>query len=105
MLFNSYIFLFAFLPLIFLLFWYGGQSLRWRLALLTIASYVFYSWWQFDSFDDFVATFRIHDWQSFRNCLWHWRFTLIMLLSSSIDYVAAALLARISPSRRSARLG
>lgn len=37
MLFNSYEFVFVFLPLAFALFWYGGRSLRWRLTLLTNA--------------------------------------------------------------------
>ena len=44
MLFNSYIFLFGFLPPV-LLGWWG---LRWksaRLVFLTLASWVFYAWW------------------------------------------------------------
>ena len=59
MLFNSYEFLLYFLPLVFLLFWYGGRSLRWRLGFLTVASYCFYSWWQFSDWRDLVRSFRI----------------------------------------------
>ena len=58
MLFNSYVFTLAFLPLAFLFFWYGGRSLRWRLGFLTTASYVFYSWWQFTDWQDLVARFK-----------------------------------------------
>ena len=59
MLFNSHEFFLVFLPIVFLLFWYGGRSLRWRLGLLTAASYVFYSWWQFDSWTDVLSTDRM----------------------------------------------
>ena len=51
-------FLFVFLPLAFLLFWYGGRSITWRLSLLTLASYTFYSWWQFSSWGELAATFH-----------------------------------------------
>lgn len=44
MLFNSYSFLFLFLPLA-LLAWWTPQRLNIRLALLVLASYVFYGWW------------------------------------------------------------
>jgi alginate O-acetyltransferase complex protein AlgI len=89
MLFNSYEFILAFLPLSFLLFWYGGKSIRWRLGLLTFGSYTFYSWWQFESVRDFVDSLAIHDLESLRSSLWRWRFTIIMLASSSVDYWAA----------------
>jgi alginate O-acetyltransferase complex protein AlgI len=88
MLFNSHVFL-LFLPVVFALFWYGSHSIRWRLGLLTLGSYVFYSWWQFSSWSDFLGTFQVASWADFESSLWHWRFTLIMLLSSSIDYWAA----------------
>ena len=94
MLFNSYVFTLAFLPLAFLFFWYGGRSLRWRLGFLTTASYVFYSWWQFTDWQDLVRTFQIDSWDSLLNSLWHWRFTLIMLGSSSTDYWAAKWIVR-----------
>jgi alginate O-acetyltransferase complex protein AlgI len=103
MLFNSQIFVFAFLPLAFLLFWYGGSSLRWRLLFLTIASYVFYSWWQFDSLNEFIYSLRIRNVDDLRHSLWKWRFTLIMLASSSVDYWAAKRISRLPATGRRAR--
>ena len=45
MLFNSIDFA-IFLPIVFLLYWYvGSGSLRLRNAILLVASYVFYGWW------------------------------------------------------------
>jgi alginate O-acetyltransferase complex protein AlgI len=103
MLFNSYEFLFLFLPLAFLLFWYAGSSIRWRLGLLTAASYTFYAWWQFKDWPDFVHSFQVHDWESLKGCLWHWRFTLIMLLSSSTDYWTAKWMSRLPAERTTIR--
>ena len=45
MLFNSYAFVFAFLPLVLYLWWHPRGNLSTRLALLTAASYFFYGWW------------------------------------------------------------
>lgn len=73
MLFNSFVFVFAFLPLAFFLFWYAGRGVTWRLSLLTAASYVFYSWWD-------------------------WRFTSLMLIVSTVDYWAAHLMGPADPS-------
>lgn len=61
MLFNSYIFLFLFLPAVLALWWSlprGGSA---RLGLLVAASYLFYGWWD-------------------------WRFTALLALSTLIDY-------------------
>jgi alginate O-acetyltransferase complex protein AlgI len=96
MLFNSHEFVLIFLPLVFVLFWYGGRSLRWRLGLLTAASYVFYSWWQFDSWSEVLSTFRIASLTDLAESLWKWRFTLVMLLSSTVDYWAAKWIVRTS---------
>lgn len=105
MLFNSYEFLFVFLPIGFVLFWYGGRSIQWRLLLLTLASYGFYSWWQFSSWEQFVGTFVPRSFQEVRESLWQWRFTLIMFFSSSVDYWAAKWMTRLSEENRSARRG
>lgn len=70
MLFNSYVFCLAFLPAV-LLGWWGLPSTRARLWLLTLASYVFYGWWD-------------------------WRFVPLMLLSTTADYLAGGYLARTS---------
>jgi alginate O-acetyltransferase complex protein AlgI len=74
MLFTSYTFLFAFLPLA-LAGWWGIRGKNARLCFLTIASWVFYSWWD-------------------------WRFLPLMLTSTTVDYLAALALARTSVERR-----
>ncbi len=75
MLFNSYTFLFFLLPLIL-----GGYYLlvprRWRSAWLVLCSYVFYGWWD-------------------------WRFCGLLLLTTTIDYVAGGrITATSSPTVR-----
>lgn len=72
MLFNSYIFVFAFLPVV-LLAWWSVSSRTTRLAILTLASCLFYGWWD-------------------------WRFVPLMLVSASADFVAGALLVRVENS-------
>jgi alginate O-acetyltransferase complex protein AlgI len=103
MLFNSHEFLFVFLPLAFVLFWYGGRSITWRLSLLTLASYAFYSWWQFSTWEEFARTFSPHSVGDLLDSLWRWRFTLIMLLNSSIDYWAARWIVVTPVERKSTR--
>ena len=44
MLFNSLAFL-LFLPIVFCLYWLLNKSLKWQNALVVVASYVFYGWW------------------------------------------------------------
>jgi alginate O-acetyltransferase complex protein AlgI len=73
-LFNSYVFLFGFLPSVLV----GCWSLRrknLRLAFLTLASWFFYAWWE-------------------------WRFLPLMLSTTTVDYVAALALARSDDERR-----
>ena len=74
MLFNSYEFLFLFLPVI-LLGYYVLFARRGRLVFLTLMSYVFYGWWDY-------------------------RFCALMLLSTLIDYVAGARMAATLTTRR-----
>lgn len=62
MLFNSYVFIFGFLPVV-LAGWWLIPSTRARLACLTLASYFFYSWW-------------------------NWRFLPLMIASTTVDYIA-----------------
>jgi alginate O-acetyltransferase complex protein AlgI len=76
MLFNSYEFLFAFLPLVLGL--YYALRPRARVVMLTIASYLFYGWWDY-------------------------RFCSLMLISTLIDYVAGGRIARESDPRRKRR--
>lgn len=68
MIFPSQIFLLVFLPAV-LLGWYALRATRARLALLSAASYLFYGWWD-------------------------WRFTLLLLASSVVDYCCARRIAR-----------
>src|SRR3984957_12057854 len=47
MLFNSYTFIFAFLPITAIIFFILGKSSReWALRWLMLASLVFYAWWR-----------------------------------------------------------
>ena len=68
MLFNSYVFLFLFLPIV-LLAWWVPRNLQLRLALLVLASYVFYAGWDY-------------------------RFCSLMFLTTVMDYLAAGRIAR-----------
>ena len=61
MLFNSYIFILVFLPLVLAAWWLLARWPSVRLGLLVASSYVFYGWW-------------------------HWEFTLLLLASTVIDY-------------------
>jgi len=63
MLFNSWVFL-AFFCIVLALYVLTQRRLSWQNAMLLIASYVFYGWWD-------------------------WRFLGLVLLSTVIDYVAA----------------
>ncbi|MDX2057652.1 MAG: MBOAT family O-acyltransferase [Gemmatimonadales bacterium] len=62
MLFNSFVFLFAFLPVTYLVFWSLGTA-RSRYIWLAITGYVFYGYWD-------------------------WRFTLLMAFSTAVSYAA-----------------
>jgi alginate O-acetyltransferase complex protein AlgI len=74
-LFNSYIFVLFFLPIV-LLGWWGLSARSHRLLFLTLASYFFYAWWDF-------------------------RFVPLMILSTSADYAAGRAIAGAKlPSRR-----
>ncbi len=75
MLFNSYVFCLLFLPAA-LAGWWLLPTPRTRLGFLTLASYVFYGWWD-------------------------WRFVPLMLASTTADFVAGAYIDRTSePTRR-----
>ena len=63
MLFNSYIFLFAFLPVVLVLWYQRALPLRVRLFVLTAASYIFYGYWD-------------------------WRFVFLMIASTVVDFIA-----------------
>jgi len=76
MLFNSFEFL-LFLPLVFLLYWVSPARPGWlRNALIVLASYVFYGWWD-------------------------WRFLILIVFSTLVDYSVGRALSRTEhPGRR-----
>jgi alginate O-acetyltransferase complex protein AlgI len=73
MLFNSYIFVFAFLPAV-LVGWWRIRATAARLIFLTLSSYVFYAWW-------------------------NWRFLPLMIASTTVDYVAGQKIANSTNPR------
>ena len=68
MIFSSQVFIFGFAPLAIGIYWLLPQ--RWRLLWLVIASYVFYAWAD-------------------------WRFCLLMLTTTVVDFVAAQMMGRL----------
>ena len=74
MLFNSFEFL-AFLPVVFLLYWFVFRSRRWQNLLVVIASYVFYGWWD-------------------------WRFLLLIAFTSLCSFGSGLLIERYEGRRR-----
>jgi alginate O-acetyltransferase complex protein AlgI len=73
-LFNSYIFLFGFLPSVLVGCW-ALRNKNLRLAFLTVSSWFFYAWWD-------------------------WRFLPLMLSTTTVDYIGALLIERTDDERR-----
>ena len=69
MLFHTLTFL-VFLPLVFFVYW-AHANRGWQNGVTLVASFVFYSWWD-------------------------WRFLFLMLASALIDYVAGVLMYPVS---------
>ncbi|HLX32043.1 MAG TPA: MBOAT family protein [Gaiellaceae bacterium] len=74
MLFNSYVFLFGFLPPVLVGCW-ALRVKNLRLLFLTLSSWAFYAWWD-------------------------WRFLPLMLSTTTVDYVAALAIHRNDVQRR-----
>ncbi len=74
MLFNSLEFL-AFLPIVFLLYWFVFRERRWQNMLIVVASYIFYGWWD-------------------------WRFLFLIALTSLCSYGSGLLLEHYEGQRR-----
>jgi alginate O-acetyltransferase complex protein AlgI len=74
MLFNSFIFLFGFLPCVLLGWWLLPRKPL-RLAFLTGASWFFYAWWD-------------------------WRYLPVLIGATSVDYVAGLWISRTDDERR-----
>lgn len=68
MVFNSNIFLFAFLPVVFTAFWLARTKQQ-RYLILTVSGYVFYGYW-------------------------NWRFCFLLLFSSVVSFVAGLMIDR-----------
>jgi alginate O-acetyltransferase complex protein AlgI len=75
MLFNTYGFLFGFLPAVLIGWWGLARWRRLRLAFLTGASWFFYAWWD-------------------------WRFLPVLVLATSVDYLAGHWIARTEAEGR-----
>lgn len=74
MLFNSYEFIFLFLPIVLIGYYAVFRGHRARMIFLTVMSYIFYGWWDY-------------------------RFCALMLISTWLDYVAGAKVASGTTSR------
>jgi alginate O-acetyltransferase complex protein AlgI len=68
MVFNSNVFLFAFLPVVFMAFWLSRTKQQ-RYLVLTVSGYVFYGWWD-------------------------WRFCFLLLFSSMVSFTAGIMIDR-----------
>lgn len=66
MLFNSFTFL-LFLPIVFLLYWFVFNPLKWQNMLVVTASYVFYGWWD-------------------------WRFLILIAFTTLCSYISGLLI-------------
>lgn len=73
--FNTFAFLFVFLPITYALFWVG-RGARWRMASLVAASYCFYLYWDI-------------------RYGWYGGFTAILIGSTSIDYFAGVWMSKV----------
>jgi alginate O-acetyltransferase complex protein AlgI len=78
MLFNSYTFVFLFMPIVWALWWGLSRWSNLRLLILVAASFLFYGWW-------------------------NWRFTALLAASTLLDYVVGIAIA--SSQRTAARRG
>ena len=74
MLFNSFEFL-AFLPIVFLLYWFVFRGRQWQNLLIVVASYFFYGWWD-------------------------WRFLFLIALTSLCSYGSGLLMEHYEGQRR-----
>jgi alginate O-acetyltransferase complex protein AlgI len=74
MVFNSTVFLFAFLPIVFALFWLSKTKQE-RYLVLTASGYVFYGYWD-------------------------WRFCFLLLFSSLVSFTAGLLIDRAATAAR-----
>jgi len=73
-LFNSYVFLFAFLPVV-LVVWWTLRPPTVRLTFLALASYFFYGWWD-------------------------WHFIPLLFTSTSVDFISGHMISRSDDPRR-----
>ncbi|MEO8224505.1 MAG: MBOAT family O-acyltransferase [Gammaproteobacteria bacterium] len=74
MIFNSNVFLLAFLPIVFILFW-SFRTKTARYVLLATAGFVFYGWW-------------------------NWRYCFLLLFSSLVSFTAGLAISRSADPKR-----
>ena len=74
MLFNSISF-WCFLPIVFFLYWFVFRQHRYQNALIVIASYVFYGWWD-------------------------WRFLILIAMTSMCSFVSGLIIERFEGLRK-----
>lgn len=79
MIFNSYIFLFVFLPITFIVFWLL-KNRQHRYIWLTLTGYIFYGYW-------------------------NWKFAILMLITTLIDFLAAQYIEKNSEDKRKMKWG
>ena len=79
MIFNSYIFLFGFFPITFIVFWLL-KNRQHRYIWLTLTGYIFYGYW-------------------------NWKFVLLMLVTTSVDFFAAQYIERHTDNKRKMKYG
>jgi alginate O-acetyltransferase complex protein AlgI len=77
--FNSNIFLFAFLPAVFALFWLA-KSKDQRYIILTVSGFIFYSYWNWKE-----ENFQLNHFAA-------WKYTFLLFFSSTVSYCAGRLM-------------
>lgn len=79
MIFNSYIFLFVFFPITFIVFWLL-KNRQHRYIWLTLTGYIFYGYW-------------------------NWKFVILMFLTTGVDFLAAQWIEKHDGNRRQMKYG
>lgn len=78
MLFNSFEFM-VFLPIVFFLYWFVFKKLQWQNLLITIASYIFYGWWD-------------------------WRFLILIAFTSLCSFASGLLIEALEGKRNQQKI-
>ncbi|MEA2553808.1 MAG: alginate O-acetyltransferase complex protein AlgI [Fimbriimonadaceae bacterium] len=87
MVFNSNVFLFCFLPVVFSLFWLARTKQQ-RYVLLTLSGFIFYSYWNWKEENFHLANPAA------------WKYTFLLLFSSVVSFCAGLLIDRADSKGR-----